>query len=548
MAKKSKATGPEPLSGDILDLLWTHVINPDPAGAWLDEALKESAAMPEPLKTALPAIHRLLAAKASREDLGRVARQERYERCFGLLYELDDPGLKSGKLTGLREQLLNPPARGGQEKEFMATLWEGIGEADDEGDRWAGSSVKEVKDEPFGDVGAAVTRLIKAGVQPRDLELLARWQRFDATVAALHVFERAGISEAEELLGLHESILSADPSGKEARPCSWPLPKGTLAPASKANSVQPYLVLKGVEAFDFSPNSQELVVRGKSGPYRIVSAHTGVERVTLAARTKLAGWEFSRDGSQVLVISGKSIVACDPATGKVLRKLTWPGNVAFLAIFPVPSGDDFLLATGTRLHTDDASSRQFHFEFCRFDGNTFQHGSLASPLPADLNPLMLHFVATEAGLLAFFQVKRARLGAWAWPELKPVWCDTKIPFDSCWDLKCSTKGLFAVAAFDGTIFVGDVSTGKIHQSMALGGAIRHLAFSPEGLHLIVVDYQDRGGIIRIWNTQSWKVVREFTTDVRYCEAVHVSPDGQTLGVKADRCCLFWKLDALLVGH
>ena len=78
MPKKSKPAETEALSGDIPDLLWTHVINPDPGGAWLDDALKNAASAPEPLKTALPAIQRLLATKASREDLGRVARQERY--------------------------------------------------------------------------------------------------------------------------------------------------------------------------------------------------------------------------------------------------------------------------------------------------------------------------------------------------------------------------------------------------------------------------------------------------------------------------------------
>ena len=107
----------------------------------------------------------------------------------------------------------------------MAVLWEGIGDADDDGERWAKTSPQsQAKDEPFGDVDPAVVRLLKAGVPPRDLELFARWQRFDATVELLRLFERVEITEAEELLGLHESILSADPSGKEARPDSWPCP------------------------------------------------------------------------------------------------------------------------------------------------------------------------------------------------------------------------------------------------------------------------------------------------------------------------------------
>jgi hypothetical protein len=219
--------------------------------------------------------------------------------------------------------------------------------------------------------------------------------------------------------------------------------------------------------------------------------------------------------------------------------------VAFLAIFPVPNGHDFLLAAGTRLHTDDSNSQQFRFEFCRFDGDTFQYGPLASPLPTDLNPLVLQFVATEDGLLAFFQVKRARLGAWAWPELKPIWNAASIPFDSCWDLKCSTKELFAVAAYDGTIFVGDVVTGKwLHSMKPNDDAIRHLAFSGDGKFLVGTDYEDEAGTIRIWNTDSWQLIREVKTSVRYCGATHVSPDNKLLGVQADRCCLFWNFESL----
>lgn len=387
MPKKSKPAETEALSGDIPDLLWTHVINPDPGGAWLDDALKNAASAPEPLKTALPAIQRLLATKASREDLGRVARQERYERCFGLLYELDDPGLKSGKLTGLREQLLNPPARGGKEKEFVAVVWEGIGDADDDGGRWAKTSSKSAaKDEPFGDVQPAVARLLQAGAQPRDLELFTRWQRFDTTVEALRLFERAGITESEELLGLHESILSADPSGKEARPGSWPLPKTvTSRVAEQKISTQPYLMLKGVESFGFTPDSKELVVRGKSGPYRIVDAHTGDERVILAATGRLVGWEYTSDAKRILVISGrKNIIACDPKTGKVVKKFAWPGKIAALSIHKVPVGGDFLVVTATPATVNEHSFQFYQWDFYQFDGATFSFGSAVSLFPGQV--------------------------------------------------------------------------------------------------------------------------------------------------------------------
>ena len=147
--------------------------------------------------------------------------------------------------------------------------------------------------------------------------------------------------------------------------------------------------------------------------------------------------------------------------------------------------------------------------------------------------------------MAFFNSTNANLAGWSWPEMKPIWSASQTPYFSCWDLKCSSKGCFAFAEYKGGVVIGDGATGKILQEWQSNDAIRHLAFTPDGEHLITVDYENRGGTIRIWNSSSGQLIREFKTDARYCEAIDVSPDGKTLGVKADHCCLFWQLDALL---
>src|SRR6185436_5403722 len=139
-ARKTKA-----LRGDILDLAWSQVINPDPSGAWLAAALK-TARPPEPLQAALTSLRRLSQRGLSRQDVGRVARRERYETVFGVLYALDDPGVRSGKLKGL-SKLVARADTDGQESEFISALWEHIGEPDDDADRF-GKKEKKRADEP----------------------------------------------------------------------------------------------------------------------------------------------------------------------------------------------------------------------------------------------------------------------------------------------------------------------------------------------------------------------------------------------------------------
>jgi hypothetical protein len=477
MAKKSKDAETETLSGDILDLIWTKVINLDPAGAWLDEALKKFTGAPEPLQTALPAIKRLLATKASREDLGRLARMERYERCFGLLYEFDDPGLKSGKLTGLREQLLNPSARGRKEKEFMAALWEGIGEVE-VGSATLSDQIPDVpeKNEPFGDVRPAVGRLFKAGVKPGDLDLISRWQRFDATVELLRLFERVGITEAEEVM-LHESILSAEPSGKEARPGSWPVLKEQPQKSSLiADPTQPFLVLKSVEGFGFTPDNHGLVIVPKGGNFRIVDFPSGQERAALEPKGRLNGWEFSDDGKRIFITAEPNhIYTCDAADGKVLHHFKWPQKTRNVALFKVAGKDQFLVQTAS----PDG------IQYFQFDVHARTVGAYV-PLREKTTAYRFEWRADGRALFTHLSTGAGsdlKLHAWSWPELELLWVATP-PDGIPWHTASSPDGRFiAMSSMSGEIAILSAVNGERLATLKQDKQSNRVAFAPDNRHL-----------------------------------------------------------------
>jgi hypothetical protein len=76
-------------------------------------------------------------------------------------------------------------------------------------------------DEPFADATEALGRIRAAGAAVEDIARILRAERYEAAFRLLfQIFERE--LSGTELHGLHESLLSADPSGLEGRPGSWP--------------------------------------------------------------------------------------------------------------------------------------------------------------------------------------------------------------------------------------------------------------------------------------------------------------------------------------
>ena len=77
-------------------------------------------------------------------------------------------------------------------------------------------------DAPFADIGPVLSRLLALGASRRELSLIARVGEYNGVFDTLFALEGHPGLQNGEIRGLHESILSADPSGREGRPGSAP--------------------------------------------------------------------------------------------------------------------------------------------------------------------------------------------------------------------------------------------------------------------------------------------------------------------------------------
>ena len=78
---------------------------------------------------------------------------------------------------------------------------------------------KRSPDGPFGDTGAAIERLLAAGVSRRDLGFVLRNVAYEAVFGTLYSLSDPG-AEDDDVGTLYEELLMADPSGMEGRPGS----------------------------------------------------------------------------------------------------------------------------------------------------------------------------------------------------------------------------------------------------------------------------------------------------------------------------------------
>jgi len=102
---------------EFLGQVWNLIINARMSGRWIDAAVAHSKRNSEaPFADLGPALERLLAAGAAREDLCLVARHASYEAAFQLLYMLDDPGVDGDDNKMMHEELLgaDPSGREGR--------------------------------------------------------------------------------------------------------------------------------------------------------------------------------------------------------------------------------------------------------------------------------------------------------------------------------------------------------------------------------------------------------------------------------------------------
>jgi hypothetical protein len=104
-------------------------------------------------------------------------------------------------------------------EEFLRVVWERAIDSWASGP-WADAMAAEAQARPggsFADAGHAVSRLLAAGADRGDLAAVARAVAYETAFSLLYMLDDPGVDGGEVFM-LHESLLSADPSGREGRP------------------------------------------------------------------------------------------------------------------------------------------------------------------------------------------------------------------------------------------------------------------------------------------------------------------------------------------
>ncbi|UJR78511.1 WD40 repeat domain-containing protein [Sandaracinus amylolyticus] len=193
-------------------------------------------------------------------------------------------------------------------------------------------------DEPFGDANTATMRLHDAGVTGAQLATIMTREGL-AALDALRVILREQTFEPGELCGLHESLLTSDPSGNEARPGSWPRdPERTEA--VPATTRAPLLELRRAHELDLSPDGMR-VVAATGGAITDVATREVLSKCEILANTAHVRWSPDSRWIAAASTSGR-IAICDAQSGARARVI----RVTSEGTAPVFSADGTVLYAG----------------------------------------------------------------------------------------------------------------------------------------------------------------------------------------------------------
>ncbi len=134
---------------------------------------------------------------------------------------------------------------------FSERAWEEIINEDMAG-AWIDAVIESARrrpGEPFADAGPLLAAMLQKGVTKEQLCRLARMIRYEAVFATVTLAAEEGL-DAEQLDGVHEELLSADPSGLEGRPGSWPVEPepAPVLPAARRAKIKTKLPKKRADA------------------------------------------------------------------------------------------------------------------------------------------------------------------------------------------------------------------------------------------------------------------------------------------------------------
>ena len=108
-------------------------------------------------------------------------------------------------------------------EKILKQLWNDTINAPMQG-HWIDNAIRESERNPdasFADVGPALKRLLASGADRRDLSLIARHAAYEAVFSTFYTLSDPGVDN-NNIEMMHESLLSADPSGREGRSGQMP--------------------------------------------------------------------------------------------------------------------------------------------------------------------------------------------------------------------------------------------------------------------------------------------------------------------------------------
>lgn len=479
-----------PTNEDYLDRLWNEVVNIDPKGKWIERGIEACRLLKKGNYAKCADALERLRGLGSAEDLGRVSRESRYTACFELLCSIEDPGLTKRKLPLvtklLKESLAGKVSPPKSVAEFWRSNMQMMLDPKDDG-KWLVERTKPSRCKgPFGDVGPAAERLRKAGATFGDLGCLAAWSRYEASLQSLRLLAESGLLDEESLDGLHEVFLGTEPSGTEAGPKSWPLPKPSSNSASKARAgadpTKPLWKVRSGQAIAISPDSKTVAVAGASGPVRLIDAATGQERLACEGlKAHIYRIAFSPDGKWVAAAQiNQWVTICDASTGKLVTKVRVSKDEVSGFVFSSKTGELIRSSWCKEIEVIDPAT-----------------GKLKEPLRPAANTHMIDCIAfapDEQKLFACWSAQNSpgkrNCSVWSWPDRAEL-AKFVIPGNGVSDVAVSSDGRMLAVPFgsygpknrkEGVYFI-DVTSGDILRTASLNRPWR-VAFTPRDKILI----------------------------------------------------------------
>jgi WD40 repeat protein len=382
--------------------------------------------------------------------------------------------------------------------------------------RWSAESATErpvpQPGAPFSEAEEAYGRLLDAKVSGA---VLAEWLTAQSHEALARLRELLARRKwrSGELSDLHESLLSADPSGLDAAPGSWPdPPAGAEVPAHG-----PRLTLKKSHALAFSPDGAR-VVASKGGVITELASGKVLAKCEFLAHTSHVAW--SPDGKW---IAGQStsgdIAVCAAETGKRAHELAQKCE----GVAPqFTSARELIGAT-------------WGGDIFRWD---VEQGRLLGGVRLSVSMLLALELAEDGELVALVRLESDALACVRVdPELKKSPRARPVP---SWTSHLSLDGARGRALLTGQDYAAwlDLKTGKVSEPIDGFGPIVESSVSPDGKWFALANLR----AFRIGLAEDLATGR--TYEIQFANTATFSADSRQIALATWQGGELWDVEAL----